>query len=245
MSNTTQEYEIGDCIELFKLVESDSIDLIVTDPPYNINYKTNHRKSNNVKNNLIINKDEHSFVTPINNDIDNEELIKQFVSESYRVLKPDSAFYCFCSPDTVELFKSEINKYFTIKNIIIWVKNNWTAGDLEAQFGKQYEMIIYANKGRRKINGKRIPDVWKFNRVPHTAAVHQNEKPVKLIEQIVTVSSNVDDVVLDPFLGSGTTLEACRNLDRNCIGFELSDEWVQHYGKRLMSGNTKLTDAWG
>lgn len=217
MGSTTQEYVIGNCIELFQTVKDESIDLIVTDPPYNINYKTNHRKSNNVKNNLVVDKDEHLFTAPIDNDVNNEELIAQFVSESYRTLKPNSAFYCFCSPDTVELFKFEINKYFTIKNIIIWVKNNHTAGDLEAQFGKQYEMIIYANKGRRKINGKRIPDVWKFNRVPHSQSVHQNEKPVKLIEQIIAVSSNIGDIVLDPFLGSGTTLEACRNLDRNCI----------------------------
>lgn len=242
---TKQRWLIGDCVDLIKAVPDASIDLIVTDPPYNTNYKTNRRKSNNIKNNLIIDKEEHLFTEPIANDSNNEILIKQIVEESFRVLKQDTAFYCFCSPDTVEIFKNEIDKYFTIKNIIIWVKNSHTAGDLEAQFGKQYEMIIYANKGRRKINGKRIQDVWFFDRVPPTQAVHQNQKPLKSIEQIIKISSNEGDDVLDMFLGSGTLLEGCLNTKRNALGFDISGQWVDHYKKRLRSDNTKLTDTWG
>jgi len=241
---TKQEWKIGDCLDLIKDIPDNSIDLVVTDPPYNTNYKTNHRKSNNLKNNLIVEKEEHLFTTPIKNDENNECLIKNIVPEIHRILKQDTAFYCFCSPDTVEMFKNEINKEFNIKNIIIWVKNNWTAGDLEAQYGKQYEMIIYANKGRRKLNGKRIQDVWFFDRVPPTQAVHQNQKPLKLIEQILNISSNENDMIVDTFLGSGTLLEAGLNTNRNCIGFDLSDEWVPHYKKRLMSDNSKLTDNW-
>ena len=73
--------------------------------------------------------------------------------------------YMFCNFDKVDFFKQELQKYFTIKNMIVWVKNNWTMGDLEAQYGKQYELIFYVNKGRRKINGKRLTDVWELGRV--------------------------------------------------------------------------------
>ena len=104
-------------------------------------------------------------------------------------------------------------------------------------------MIIYANKGRRKINGKRIQDVWFFDRVPPTQSVHQNQKPLKLIEQIINISSNEGDDVLDMFLGSGTLLEGCLNTNRNGLGFELSDEWIPHYVNRLKENTHKL-DKW-
>lgn len=69
---------------------------------------------------------------------------------------------------------------------------------------------------------------------------HATQKPLKLIEYLVKASSNEGDLICDPFLGSGTTLEACMNTNRNCIGFEISNEWEPHYRKRLRSDNTKL-----
>ena len=114
-----------DCIELLKSLDDKSIDLVVTDPPYLIDYKTNHR----------IDKD-HKFCSTIQND-NNPDLISNVIKELYRVMKDNTAGYMFCSFDKVDFFKLEIEKYFKIKNIIIWVKNNWTAGDLKAQFGKQ------------------------------------------------------------------------------------------------------------
>jgi len=74
---------------------------------------------------------------------------------------------------------------------------------------------------------------------------HPTTKPIQLIETIIKASSNKGDMVLDCFLGSGTTLEACMNTERNCIGFEISDEWEKHKKKRLVSDNSKLTDTWG
>jgi len=69
---------------------------------------------------------------------------------------------------------------------------------------------------------------------------HPTTKPKKLIEMLIKNSSNEGDIVLDPCLGSGTTLEACMNTNRNCIGFEISDEWVPYYKKRLKTDCTKL-----
>lgn len=65
-----------------------------------------------------------------------------YIKECYRVLKNNTAIYMFCSFDKVDFFKAEIEKYFDIKNIIIWKKNNHTAGDLEAQFGKQRTQTV-------------------------------------------------------------------------------------------------------
>jgi site-specific DNA-methyltransferase (adenine-specific) len=186
----------------------ESVDLVVTDPPYGINYKTNHRKDKG-----------HRFNNAINNDAD-VTILNDVIDDIWRVMKQNTAFYCFCSSDAVELVKPIIARKFKIKNTIIWVKNNWTAGDLKAQFGKQYEMIIYANKGRRLINGRRDPDVWFHDRVVGRSQVHQNQKPLDLIKRIVSKSSSVGDLVFDPFMGSGTTAVACLETGRRYVGFE-------------------------
>ena len=211
-----------DCIDGMKKMDDESVDLIVTDPPYLMNYKTNHRKDKN-----------HRFCKTIQND-DNEQLIKDFIAESHRVLKDDSAVYIFCNSNKIDFFKQEVEKYFKIKNIIVWIKNNWTAGDLQAAYGKQYEFIIYANKGRKKFNGKRITDVWFFDRVSGKEQLHQNQKPTELIELCVEKSSNENDLVLDPFMGSGTTAVASRNLNRDFIGFELESEFCDMCNERCV-----------
>ncbi len=221
----------GDCLEIMKDIPDGSIDLVLTDPPYLINYKTNRRKDKT-----------HSFCNTIIND-NNEQLIIDFIYESYRVLKDNTAFYCFCSPDTVEFFKYSIQQAgFKIKNIIVWVKNNWTAGDLKAQYGKQYELIIYANKGRRELNGKRISDVWYFDKVAGKKQLHQNQKPLELIQQIIEKSSKENDLVLDPFIGSGTTAVACINTGRNFIGIELDETYFNIAKKRIEDAEKSLNN---
>lgn len=216
----------GDCLEIMPLeIEDNSIDLIVTDPPYLINYRTSRRSDKN-----------HDFCSSIIND-DNPDLIKKAIKECYHVLKDDSALYMFCSPDTIDFFKKACEKYFKIKNLIIWVKNNWTAGDLEAQYGKQYEMIIYANKGRKKINGKRLPDVWFFNRVSGGGQLHQNQKPVELIKQMIEKSSQENDVVLDPFAGSGSVGVATEITNRNSILIEKELKYCTDIKNRLSNIN--------
>lgn len=204
-----------------KEIEDESVDLIVTDPPYLIDYKTNRRKNK-----------EHDFCSAIKGDND-KNLIKDAIKESYRILKPNSAMYMFCSPNTIDFFKVEVERYFKIKNIIIWKKNNWTAGDLQASFGKQYEMIILANKGRKKFNGKRLTDIWEFDRVSGKKQLHQNQKPVELIEQMIEKHSNAGDLVVDMFMGSGSTGVACKNTHRRFIGIELDENYFNLAKERI------------
>lgn len=214
--------ECGDCIKLLKEIPDESIDLIVTDPPYLINYKTNHRKNKH-----------HDFCTPIKNDT-NKELISDFLKESYRVLKNNTAMYCFCSPKTIDFFLKEcVGSGFVVKNQIVWVKNNWTAGDLKAQFGQKYEIILYLNKGRRFLEEKRISDVWEFPKVSGKLQLHQNQKPIDLISQCIRYSSCDGDIVLDPFMGVGTTPIACMNNRRHYIGFEIDQKYYDMACRRL------------
>ena len=166
-----------DCVDLLSTLPGSCVDLVITDPPYLMSYKTNHRKDKG-----------HRFCSEIAND-NNQELIEQVVPELYRVMKDNTALYMFCNNNKVDVFKQIIEQHFTIKNIIVWVKNNHTAGDLVAQYGKKYEFIVYANKGRCPINGTRLTDIWFFDRVVGKNQVHQNEKPLDLIKQIIEKSA--------------------------------------------------------
>ena len=148
-------------------------------------------------------------------------------------MKNNTAMYIFCSFDKVDCFKQELELYFKVKNMIVWVKNNHTAGDLEAQFGKKYELILLVNKGRAKFNGKRLTDVWEFNRVAGNAQIHQNQKPLDLLKQCIEKHSEVNDIVFDGFMGSGSTGVACLNLNRKFIGIELDEDYFNIAKERI------------
>jgi len=195
-----------------KQIDDGVVDLIVTDPPYLMNYKTGYIKN-----------PDHKFHHAIKNDDfeTNRKLISDYIKESYRILKDDSAMYMFCNSIHVDFFKNELEQYFDIKNLIVWVKNNWSAGDLKHSFGRQYEFIFLVNKGKKEFNGKRITDIWYFDRVVGKQQVHQNQKPLKLLEECIIKHSNEDDLIFDGFMGSGTTGVACSNTNRKFIGVEL------------------------
>jgi len=212
----------GDCLEEMNKLKNESIDLIVTDPPYLIKYKTNYRKNKS-----------HDFCSTIKND-DNEQLITDYINECYRILKNNTAMYMFCSSKKIDIFKQLLeNAGFNIKNQIIWVKNNWTAGDLTAQFGQQYEVIFLINKGRKLFNGKRLTDVWNYNRIAGKKQLHQNQKPVDLLKTCIEYHSNENDLVFDGFMGSGSTGVACKNTNRNFIGIELDKGYFDTAKERI------------
>lgn len=206
---------------------ANSIDLIVTDPPYIMSYKGQRQEK------------DHKFNKPILND-NNEQIIIDYIKECGRVLKDDAAIYMFCNSNRVELFKIELEKYFNLKNIIVWVKNNWTSGDVYAQYGKQHEFLMFANKGRRKINGKRISDVWTYKKVAGKDQLHQNQKPLDLIIKAILKSSDEGDLVFDGFMGSGTTAIACIKTNRRFIGYELDKEYYDIAIQRIQEEQNQI-----
>ena len=208
-----------DCLEGMKRIPDKSIDLIVTDPPYLINY-TRHVKG-------------HRFSKPILNDNNNKQLIIDYIKECYRVMKDNTAMYMFSSHKTVDIFKQELEKYFNVKNIIIWDKQRQGMGDTSTVFGFQYELIFFVSKGQPKINGKRLSDIWSFPKIVGKQQMHQNQKPIELITQCILKHSREDDIILDGFIGSGTTAIACLNTNRNFIGFELDKEYFDIATKRI------------
>lgn len=205
----------NDVFNIFPSLSDNSIDLVITDPPYLVNYNTNRRKDKG-----------HTFCKPIDNDNQSIDFIKHYIDECYRILKPNHAMYMFSSQTNIDLFKQALEDKFNIKNLIVWVKNNWTAGDLEAAYGRQYEFIFLCNKGRSIMNGKRYSDVWEFDRVVGNCQEHQNQKPVTLLQRMIAAHSLPGDLIFDGFMGSGSTCLAAYSLNRFYYGVEINKE---HY----------------
>lgn len=161
-------------------------------------------------------------------------MISTYLQECYRIMKNDTAIYCFCNYKKIDFFKQEILKAgFNLKNIIIWDKQRNGMGDLQTTFGYSYEFLIFASKGQPKIRGKRISDVWRFARVTPKEQVHQNQKPVNLLETAILKSSDSGNVVFDGFVGSGSTGIASVNTGRKFIGMELDENYFNIARERI------------
>ena len=205
----------GDCLELMKNIPDGSVDLVLTDPPYGMDFQSHFRKE---------------MYSKIGND-KVLDWLESYVDECFRILKDNTAVYFFCSWHNVDIFKQAIEKKFKIKNILIWEKNNTSMGDLKGSYAPKYEMIIFAHKGRKLLNGFRYADVIKANRTGNK--VHPTEKPVDLLELFIKNSSNENEVVFDGFMGSGSCGVACVNTNRNFIGIELDKGYFDIAEKRI------------
>lgn len=227
------------------------VNMILTDPPYGIDYQSNWGRDG-------------EKLKKIKND-DNLDWFQDFSDQCYKLLENNSAFYCFTRYDVYPfMYNCLIKSGFNVKNLLIVQKGQKGGnGDLQAQYANDCEMIIYANKGRRKFNktelartdGRkgaaefrtRLPNVWfdtEYNTYPKSTVnvsnqkeqiIHPTEKNVELMKWLLLISSNENDNILDPFMGSGTTAEACKLTNRNYIGFEIDDTYYELANLRLES----------
>lgn len=220
-----------DCIEGMKLIKDESIDLVLTDPPYGIDYYSNWSKDKKYREKV-------KTVNGIANDKNNIEFLEIVIKELYRVLKKNTHLYWFTRWDKVEEHKPLLEKVgFKVKNNLIWMKNNWSMGDLQGSYAGQYECILFCQKGRRILNDvdgkKRHSDILQFDRVPSNKLLHSHQKPVDLLKLLIRKSTMENEIVLDPFIGCGSTAVASIETNRNFIGFELDKEFCDISNERI------------
>ena len=226
----------GNAAELLKTLETESIDLIVADPPYNLgkDYGNNHD---------LKGFEEYILFT------------REWLSEAKRVLKPDGSIYVFMGVRFISYLYDIMDRYLKLffNSWIVW---HYTQGMGKTKgFSPRHDDILVFNKGknftfnlddirvpqkfyreRNNMRGANPGDVWQFSHVHYSNPNRQNhptQKPEGVIERIVLASSNKGDIVLDPFSGSGTTLRVCQQLGRKAIGFELNPEYVAMTEQRL------------
>jgi site-specific DNA-methyltransferase (adenine-specific)/adenine-specific DNA-methyltransferase len=242
----------GDCFELIKQIDDESIDLIVCDGPYGVTNNGWDRIENIQEYNL--------------------NLIKLFS----RILKKGGTLYLFGKPDCVDFI--DYRPYLTLNSKIVWYQPS-RLGQGRTNYTNNYDIIVYFSKGKAKTynldhiripqlvelehrrrcekvpsvvngkfpktkfneNGKNPGDVWgdikqltyKSKELVSKDFLNTVQKPIKLIERIVKASSNIGDLVLDPFAGTGTTFVVCKELKRNFIGFEINPDFVEVCNRRI------------
>jgi DNA modification methylase len=123
------------------------------------------------------------------------------------------------------------SKYFDLSNMIIWDKGGGGIGDLEHTFFTDYEIILCSNNGA-KITGKRIGCVWRTQKDNVNSYIHPTQKPVKLSAIAIENTTNTNNIVLDLFGGSGSTLIASEQLNRICYMMELDERYCDVIVKR-------------
>lgn len=233
----------GDCVEVMHKFPEQMVDLIVTDPPYGINY-VSHKQNCDTRSGMSITKDRPTYFSKIAND---DRLPTEWLLDAYRVLRDGGAMYVFGHwSKWGELYDAVSNAGFKCKNMIVLVKSNHGMGDLRGQFAPKHELLLFAVKGRHLLrfpNG-RMKDVWDVPvRYSGAKRLHPNEKPISWIEPCITNSSVEGNLVLDPFAGSGSTGVAARNMDRRCILIEVDPELCKTAAERLgIDKSTALSD---
>ena len=210
----------GDCLEVMGGIKDKSVDLIVTDPPYLMDYQSNRRKK------------EDRF-DKIKNDKGNYMLIQDYLEECHRIMKDNTAIYCFCSWHNIDFFKNEFEKHFKLKNILVWNKNNHGTGDLKGSYAPKHEFILFGHKGRTLLREKRIADVIDCPKISSNKLTHPTEKPQDLLEIFIKQSSDVGSIIFDGFMGTGSCGIAAKKLNRNFIGIELDEKYFNIAKNRL------------
>lgn len=204
----------GDCLEVMKDIPDESIDLVLTDPPYGINL-TPQRASGKFKNTNVINDDNLAWLS-------------KFSSEIYRISKNIACV--FCGWQHVDKFKQSLEHHFAIKNILIWNKDWFGMGN---NYRPNYELIIVGCKKNFVTKSNNKSNILTYRRLPPKSMLHSCQKPVLLLEDIISELSNVGDVVFDGFMGSGSTGVACVNTGRKFIGIELDEKYFNIAKQRI------------
>lgn len=202
----------GDSLTILRQMDSDSIDAIITDPPYGIGYQS--KRFGRIAN------DKLPYIW--------------WLYDGYRVLKDGGCMLCFSRWDVQHIFIEAMQiAGFNVRSTVIWDKVAHGMGDTKAQFAPSYETIIFAVKGKYAFPGKRPRDLYSVLKLGSGNMQHPTEKPVELLEQLIEATTRADDLIFDPFAGSGSTLLAARNKGRRYLGLEINEDYYKVARDRL------------
>lgn len=208
------EVVVGDCLEVMGGWSVGSVGCVVTDPPYGIGYRSNHRGVR------------HDFIEG------DGGIGLGWVGECYRVLCDGGCLLSFVRWDVMGEFVAEMRRVgFGVKNELVWVKNNWGMGDLRGAVANQHESILFAVKGRYWFPRGRPRSVYVYGR--DSTDWHPTAKPVGLMELLVRDFVGDGVVVCDPFCGSGSTLVACQRAGVPFVGIEVVEKYALVARERL------------
>ena len=217
-----------DTLSLLKDIPSESIDLVVTDPPYKMTARGNHGNTGG----MLAKK-----ITMDGNVFDHNDInISDYASDLYRVLKDGSHCYIMTNHvNLIEMLNTMTNVGFHFIKSLIWDKGNKIMGRF---YMSQYEYILFFRKGKGvQINNCGTSDILSFPnkklKGEDGSNLHDTEKPVELMKVLIENSSKPNDIVLEPFMGIGATCIACKQSGRRYIGCEIDKKYFDIATKRL------------
>lgn len=222
-----------DCIIGMSKIENESIDAIITDPPYNI------ARDNN-------------FQTMGRSGIDFGEWDKGFdefswIDKTFNILKNGGTLFIFNDWKNIgEIAKYAEGKGFEIKDMIRWKKSNPMPRNRDRRYITDFEVAVWLVKPKGKWVFNRLSDTYdrceyEYPLTPQSEKVgHTTQKPIALMEEILRRHTNENQLILDPFMGSGTTAIACINTNRNYIGFELDEKYHKIANDRILNAINKI-----
>ena len=216
----TSDLKLGSCIDLIKELKTASVDLLVTDPPYGIAALEDLREgSGQVMPGHTLMSEHH------NQNLEKVlALLSALAPELARVLKPGAHFYVFSAFQYVGDFIKALAPLEFQPPMLIWDRNRTTSPGYGYNYLNRTEAIIYGcNPPRGKRLAKHMFNILSHNTVSDKERVYPTEKPQALLRDLISQSSILNDLVLDPFAGSASTLKAARSLGRKSIGFEIDE----------------------
>lgn len=225
----------GDCLEIMKDIPSGSVDMIVTDPPYRTTSRGGTGNSGGMCRKKIFSEGkvfDHNSIK-----------LSEYIPEFFRLLKDGSHCYVMSNhTNLVETLTVAQSSGFHFIKSLIWDKSNKIMGQY---YMSQFEYILFFRKGRGvKINNCGTSDLIsipnKKTKGTDGKNIHDTEKPVKLMEILIENSSKQNDIVLDPFMGSGTTGVACVNTNRDFIGIELDEKYFNIAKTRIENAEKNI-----
>ncbi|QKS91506.1 DNA-methyltransferase [Treponema phagedenis] len=205
----------GDCLDFLPKIPDESIQSIITDPPYFLGMTHNSQKG--CFNDLAICKPFY------------EKLFKEYK----RILKPDGCIYFFCDWRSYAFYYPLLDSVMQVENLLVWKKHGRPSLNV---YGSGHELIMFSGKIKKSYITNIIDDVASFNigaRKTNGEKIHPTQKPIELMEKFIFDSTDEGDVVLDSFMGSGTTGIACLNTNRRFIGMEIDDNYFNIAKNRL------------
>ena len=218
----------GDCLEWLGTLPAGSVDLVLADIPYGIDFQSNRRKDKDARLPKILN-DKQPFTSCI--------------SHFKPLLKPSGGVLLFTRWDVQKPLTDEMTaNSMPVKSVIVWDKVVHGMGDLKRAYGSRYESILWAPMREFRFPGKRPTDIIRCMRVPAGRMLHPNEKPVELLETLIEQTTIPGATVLDFCMGSGSTGVACVKTGRRFIGIELDERYFS-IAKRRISETQNVLDG--
>jgi site-specific DNA-methyltransferase (adenine-specific) len=220
----------GDCRDVAESLNPNSVDLLLTDPPYGMAFVSGWTtekatvRSDGVRQGVRVVRSGLNALEP--------------------TFRDDMHALVFCHWESWPDFYDNLCHLFPIRNALVWHKGGGGMGDLRHEYAKDYEVVLFGARSRgREIRGIRTGAVIHHKRVPSQQRAVPFEKPVGLLAGFVERHTEPDGLVLDPFMGSGSTLHAAKNAGRRAIGVELEEWLCETAAKRLSQGVLDLGAA--